>query len=511
MKKRLLGMIALLLIVPIISSSCAQPEPTLAPAPTPEITPAEFKVTTFTVTPIVAESGQAVTVEVGVEITNVGETEVSGTLALIVNGVEEEVKDFVVAPTSRKISFTFRTVSFTLVRDVPGIYEIEVAGLTETLRVKQPDAYPRLANFYAFPLSPESARALAKWDLVAVAHTCGFPAYSPCTRLIKEVNPNVKVLAFVSAGDYLPEMWHPQHWHPAVHEDWLLHHPGAKPAQERRVVLFTFEGGAKFYSFNPATEWSTYLPNWVHDEVMSTGVFDGVFYDCVYEDIWWVSNIDIDNDGIADSRAVVKREYQKGMTQLLKLTRELLGPEAIILCNAVWEWSDDLPYWEYANGTMQENALGTMFGNRWPKVWDAYQKNMRKPPPPPRMHWIAVDSDMNDSGNSAPWALQRMRLGLAIALLEDGYFGFDLGTESHSQLWWFPEYDANLGLAKGDSQERGDGTWIREFENGVVVANPTSKESTIEFQDIYKDVTTGVESSHFVVPPKDGRIFVVTG
>ena len=138
---------------------------------------------------------------------------------------------------------------------------------------------------------------------------------------------------------------------------------------------------------------------------------------------------------------------------------------------------------------------------------------MKKPSPPHRIHWIAVDT--NDEvfdrikPNLPTSELQKMRFGLAITLLGDGYFGFDQGSHGgHGELWWFPEYDANLGLAKGDAQERGDGGWIREFENGVVIVNPTSNEIMIEFPAIYKDVTTGNESSHFVVAPEDGRIFL---
>ncbi len=75
-------------------------------------------------------------------------------------------------------------------------------------------------------------------------------------------------------------------------------------------------------------------------------------------------------------------------------------------------------------------------------------------------------------------------------------------------MWWFPEYDANLGLAKGDAQQRSDGTWIREFENGVVIVNPTNEEITIEFPGTYKDITTRKESSRFIVAPEDGRIIL---
>jgi len=226
----------------------------------------------------------------------------------------------------------------------------------------------------------------------------------------------------------------------------------------------------------------------------------------------WKQNIDIDNDNIIDSPSVVRQVYRSGMTQILKSTRELLGPEAIILGNPGVEWRDDSPYWEYADGHMQENALGTMFGSSWPKIWDIYQRNMGRLSPPSRIHWIAVDTNQENyddlEPDLPPAELQKMRFGLAITLLGDGYFGFDEGGGLHRQLWWFPEYDANLGLAKGDAKRRDDGLWIREFENGVVIVNPTNEESTIEFPGTYKDITTSKESSRFIVAPEDGRIIL---
>jgi hypothetical protein len=235
------------------------------------------------------------------------------------------------------------------------------------------------------------------------------------------------------------------------------------------------------------------------------------FYDCVWHTIRQ-SNVDINNDGIAETRTVVNLEYQKGMTQLLRLTRELLGENAIIVGNPGVEWTNDLPYWDYANGHMQENSLGTMFGSSWPRIWEIYQRNMQKPSPPSRIHWIVADTNQNQFDNAKPdlppTELQKMRFGLAITLLGDGYFGFDQGDGQHGQLWWFPEYDANLGLAKGDAKERSDGTWAREFDNGVVVVNPTTAEKAIEFENTYQDITTGTKSSHFSILPRDGRLFI---
>lgn len=229
-----------------------------------------------------------------------------------------------------------------------------------------------------------------------------------------------------------------------------------------------------------------------------------------------VNRTDINNDGIADTPAVASQQYTNGMTQILKLTRELIGQEAIIICGCGAAWGEDSPYWTYANGLFQENALGTSSWSNhdFSSIWNTYQRNMQKSAPPSRINWIGADTNgtrFDDlKPNLPPAELQKMRYGLAITLLDDGYFHFDCSFPYHCQLWWFPEYDANLGLAKGKAQQRSDGTWMREFQNGIVVVNPTSSASTIDFTTTYQDVTTGNKSTRFVVQPQDGRIFMVT-
>jgi len=507
---RKLTVVGVLLLALLLALGACAPEPT----------PAKFEVTSLAVTPIVAEPGQAVTVEV--EVANVGGTEGSHTLTLTVNGVEEETRDVTVAPGATE------TAAFTLVRDASGMYEIKVAGLTETLRVKQPGAYPRLGNFYAaWPEKTNSAyflwhpqpkptpelKSLAMYDIIAIPYAVGY--YAPeSIRQLRKLNPRIKILAFFPFGDSdIEDLKTVQ----SSNESWFLHYgntPGSSmPPEQRRVSFMQDIVPFELWLMNPASEWSTYVPNYVHDNLMSTGLFDGVFYDCIWE---WenaagvnidFNNIDINNDGIAESRDVVNREYKNGMTQLLQLTRELLGPEAIILGNPGAEWSANSPYFEYANGQFQEAALSTIpwSNHDFSKIWDIYLRNMQQLAPPSRIHWInaGTNSVKYDPFNPdlPPAELQKMRYGLAITLLDDGYFSFDEPPPWHCQLWWFPEYDTNLGFAMGDAQKRSDGSWMREFENGVVIANPTSKDSTIEFQAIYKDVTTGIEGTSFVVPP----------
>ena len=72
---------------------------------------------------------------------------------------------------------------------------------------------------------------------------------------------------------------------------------------------------------------------------------------------------------------------------------------------------------------------------------------------------------------------RRMRFGLGVALLTDGYFGYDVGSEMYGAPSFFTEYEAPLGQALADpvlveshgSAKSGGEVWTREFEHGYVV------------------------------------------
>jgi len=203
----------------LILSGCAAPAPSTTqppptapatesppPPPHPEGPPAEFEVTSLAVTPIVAEPGQPVTVEVKVE--NVGGTAGSNRLALTVNGVEREVKDFTVPPGPQ-------TLTFTMSENTSGMYEIKVAGLTDTLRIKQLGAYPRLVNNYIVWIGKTASanylwhpqqeptpqlKSLALYDMIAIPYTVAY--YAPeSIRQLRKLNPRIKILALFWVGE----------------------------------------------------------------------------------------------------------------------------------------------------------------------------------------------------------------------------------------------------------------------------------------------------------------------
>lgn len=104
-----------------------------------------------------------------------------------------------------------------------------------------------------------------------------------------------------------------------------------------------------------------------------------------------------------------------------------------------------------------------------------------------------------------------MRLGLVGSmLLDSGHFGFDKGDCLHGQLWWFDEYDVEMGEALAPCSQNlyGPGTFSREFENGVLILNSSDRSIEVHFEAKHFDVSLRQEGGSFLIPPKDARILL---
>jgi hypothetical protein len=153
-------------------------------------------------------------------------------------------------------------------------------------------------------------------------------------------------------------------------------------------------------------------------------------------------------------------------------------------------------------------------------MWEIYQRNMNKAPPPSRFHWIGVDTQYKRKREDYPYVTQRdltaddlsrMRLGLGTTLLLDnGYFGFDLGDGFHGygDQWWFREYDIDLGMPRSRYETASDGTHRRRYENGLVIVNPAQSNRTVNLDGKYRDATTDEVLNQITVPGKDARLLI---
>jgi hypothetical protein len=69
------------------------------------------------------------------------------------------------------------------------------------------------------------------------------------------------------------------------------------------------------------------------------------------------------------------------------------------------------------------------------------------------------------------------------------YFSFDFGDQGYHQVWWYDEYDINLGRAEStaynlfdrEDKEIKPGLWRRDFEHGLALVNSTDQKQTYVF------------------------------
>ena len=252
---------------------------------------------------------------------------------------------------------------------------------------KPRQGYPLLGNYdhWHTTIDPSEIGQFARWNMLALNFETAYYANSPL-RKIKELNPDIKILAWISLGLFnpMPIMNGPlggKFLNDST-EDWWIHTRGTGPPSTRRLQMVAYY--PSLVTPNPKSEFADHIVRFLQEEVLSTDLYDGIFYDCVWDDGWISQQL-----ANAD---VTPTEYRAGITSILQRTRGEVGPEGLIMGNPGVQWSDSCQYWDYANGHYQENALGDVFGSDWNEMWQIYQRNMKKASPPPRSHWIGVDT-----------------------------------------------------------------------------------------------------------------------
>ncbi len=369
--------------------------------------------------------------------------------------------------------------------------------------------YPRLVNYHHMALPDgqveHKEERLAQWDIVILN-----PDQVSQERLslstIRRTNPQVKILAWIPFGQEPSGMAIAQGIPSEGTNDWFSRRPNGQYVRP--------SWGGHF--MNPAAfnnAWPKYAAEFVGRNYLQPDQYDGVLLDIMAEGNWM--GADFNRDGVRNE--LDDALWQEGTALVTTLLRTSV-PQAILTGNGGSPWSEHCPYFADANGDMHENALGDEFGvPGWDNVWRGYQTCMTRATPRPAVHFISVDvrngrslQDAKKLPSLTQDDLRRMRLGLGTTLLDDGYFGFDRGDCLHGQLWWFDEYDADLGqpLRRYQKDRYGSGTYSRDFQNGIVVVNPSGGAVTVTVVEALQDATTRQVARAFVVPANDAKIFV---
>jgi len=198
-----------------------------------------------------------------------------------------------------------------------------------------------------------------------------------------------------------------------------------------------------------------------------------------------------------------------GHLPIVKKVREVIGTNALIICNIHDRIKEAQTYGHLINGAFMElsqegpgapqRKLGTWESSR--KALVAFEKIFAKP----TVNCLESWGDRKD--------LRRMRAVTTLGLTHsDGYVLFadpnPLPTPDHLHDW-YAFWDAPLGRPAGQCVDRADGAYQREFAGGTVIYNPINNQPvTVKFTEDRKRVSDGGRGREFTVPDYDGDIFL---
>lgn len=368
---------------------------------------------------------------------------------------------------------------------------------------------PLLVNYHhmALPDGRVSRKEdrLAQWDLLILNHD-NVARERLSLAVMRQTHPDIILLAWVPLQ--APHDGLSPGVPPRGPRDWYARDTAGE-------YLSPHWGGHLMNPWLQDYAWPRHVLAYIEKTCLGSDGYDGVMLDCLWEDP--PGGMDVNGDHRRDDEDI--RAWQEGTLWLLRTLRER-HPKILIVGNGGGPWSAECPYHRFANGCMHENALGDQFGGvDWQPLWDGIERNLARVQPRPALHVLAVDVRASRRDQSAARRLEqltdedmrRLRLGLATALLRDEvYFGFDRGDCLHGQLWWFDEYDVDLGepLAAFERDTPVPGVFQRRFAHGRAIVNPTSEPVSVELSEPLRDVSTGAVARTLVVPPRDARLLV---
>lgn len=339
---------------------------------------------------------------------------------------------------------------------------------------------PILANYYLrWDLPNSEVENLAKWDLLILDMENQVTSPEKIKK-IRQLHPGIKILVYVTSqeikNDNLGVMR--AKLKSGISDSWYL-----RRSNGEKISFWpgtTMLNPTDVCPSNNGQRWNDYLANFMNNEVLSTGLWDGVFYDNAWGDLTWFtgSNVDLNLDSQPDSD--INKHWNMGMAGLFDMTRNLSGANYVIVGNAMTR-----DYANNLNGMMYENFQNHI----WRDVMYAIKTEMAGSLKP---RIIIINANANNSGNKATY--QNMRYGLGSALVAGAYYSYDDGDQTHSQTWWYDEYDVKLGNATGEANTINGATqvkedvWRRNYENGLALVNSTDNEQTVNLGDDYEKI-----------------------
>lgn len=234
---------------------------------------------------------------------------------------------------------------------------------------------------------------------------------------------------------------------------------------------------------------ATFLANEAYQYLVENNLaYDGIFWDNVFLSISWYTTdvwgnpvqISSNNDGIADNPATLDAAWRAGVVLEFETFRQL-APYAY-MSGHLGQVPPDPTELPVFNGdslvfdavNVQEGVMP--FSSLW-ETYNAWFSAGRQPAiamvqsSPPNQ--IAYGYGYTPQQTMLPSTLAfaqtwypNVRFGLALALMNDGFFTFDLGDTGGPVNWWYDEYNFPLGVPIAPSTRIGSGASPNLISNG---------------------------------------------
>ena len=376
---------------------------------------------------------------------------------------------------------------------------------------------PKTVNYFLhWSITESEARELAKWDFLVLDMEVQENSPSEL-QLIRQLNPKIKIIAYITSQNLFDSSFNSNEavlrkdLAQGIDDSWWLRDESGNRLSDwpSAYVLNVTDycksvGGKRFNDF---------LPEFVANNIMSSGFWDGVFYDNVWNGASWFNNgnISLSDNGHRNSASELNSAWVNGMKKIFNRTKEL-WPQAIIVGNGsfVSDYQNSLNGWMLENfPTPWEN------GGTWSGVIQSYLK----------LSGSSANYNIINTAATNANDYKRFRYGLTSSLLGSGYYSFDFGPSDHAQLWWYDEYDVDLGSKQNAAYNLLDknnktikpGLWRRDFTNGIALVNSTDKEQKYVFskeeferirgtQDL--SINNGQKINWIKLAPRDGIVLL---
>jgi hypothetical protein len=296
--------------------------------------------------------------------------------------------------------------------------------------------------------------------------------------VLRQLNPEISILTSINTveNDGLPE-------------DYYLHDVNGNPIE-------VWPGSFRLNLTKAYV--AEYQAQYAYQRMLDGGLmYDGVFFDNVMTTQSWLTHdiygnsvqIDANEDGIADDPAVLDAAWKAGVFHEMNSFREWM-PYAIVSSHSTNIEEPGIA--QIFNG----NSLGfvvadVLEGERsFPELWTLYHKwmtqakvprvTMFEDSPPDQIAygydyspWEKIKaSTLEFARTYYPW----MRFGLALTLMDDGFFAYEYGDTWHGNDWWYDELDFDLGYPLGAAERVNIG-----FDPGSNKIDNPGFESPIEY------------------------------